>query len=82
VDNADTRLAVGTPAICDSLWRPDAAMNFAVYTKCVIGSQLPTNHDHAGGRNRSIREYHSDQPSSKCFRPLLGVPCRKKWNAL
>jgi len=38
VDNADTRLAVGTPAICNSLWRLDAAMNFAIYTKCVIGS--------------------------------------------
>jgi len=25
--------------------------------------QLPTDHDYAGGRQRSIREYQSDQPS-------------------
>jgi hypothetical protein len=27
--------------------------------------QLPTDHDYAGGRPRPIREYQSDQPSSK-----------------
>jgi hypothetical protein len=32
-------------------------------TRDVSPRQLPTNHDHAGGRSRSIHEYQSDQPS-------------------
>jgi len=32
-------------------------------TRAPSPSQLPTNHDHAGGPYGSIREYQSDQPS-------------------
>ena len=33
-------------------------------TREISPRQLPTNHDHAGGRPRSIHEYQSDQPSN------------------
>jgi hypothetical protein len=34
-------------------------------TRVFSPRQLPTDHDHAGGHLCSIREYQSDQPSSK-----------------
>ena len=34
-------------------------------TRVLSPRQLPTDHDYAGGHKRSIREYQSDQPSSK-----------------
>jgi hypothetical protein len=34
-------------------------------TRVFSPRQLPTDHDYAGGQSCSIREYQSDQPSSK-----------------
>ena len=34
-------------------------------TRAFSPRQLPTDHDYAGGLSRSIREYQSDQPSSR-----------------
>ncbi len=34
-------------------------------TRVFSQRQLPTDHDYAGGLKGSIREYQSDQPSSK-----------------
>ena len=35
------------------------------WTRVSSPRQLPTDHDYAGGHSCSIREYQSDQPSSK-----------------
>lgn len=40
--------------------------------------QLPTNHDHAGERSRSIHEYQSDQPSVQAA--PAAVPLRLETN--
>ena len=34
-------------------------------TRVFSPRQLPTDHDHAGGHSCPIREYQSDQPSSR-----------------
>jgi len=49
-------------------------------TRATSPRQLPTDHDHDGGPQGSIREYQSDQPSRTPPRPLSALPGRKTKN--
>ena len=40
--------------------------------------QLPTDHDHAGGHKCSIREYQSEQPSSKATSTFARNPSHRE----
>ena len=47
-------------------------------TRVLSPRQLPTDHDYAGGHKRSIREYQSDQPSSKSHFDLCSKYLRQE----